>query len=507
MAIVSSLAGLCLAAILSALIFRYASSYLFSGVRIPPGSRLPRGPKGTISMITQTQAFILTQSLGVPILGNLPQVPLTHSWLKFKEWADQYGPLYSLSLAGNRHVVVSTETIANDLLRGRGNIYSSRPYLPMSSELLSHNLRPVLLPYNDLWRKGRKLMHSLASETVAPTYEPVQMRESFRLLKDLLADPNNYETWFERFSAGVVLQLAYGKTVETGDEPIVRDILEVVHTLERVISPGAYLVDTFPILMWLPKWLAPFKREGDRLHKRELNLFRKNIDDVRAEIANGDQTSSFCRSWLEKEHSFGLNTDEAAYAIGTMFEAGSGTTAAALMSFMLAMVHHPEWQRRLQQEIDAVVGNSRLPNFDDLPRLPTVRAIIKETLRWRPVTAGGVPHQLIKDDVYEGVFLPAGTSIHANQWAIHRDPALYPDPENFRPRALAGALLADVPQAFDSVSESPKLQRLWIRQTYLSGSSHRRTKLEHCSCSCRLGLHSFENGGRRGSVVRLHGGP
>jgi cytochrome P450 len=103
------------------------------------------------------------------------------------------------------------------------------------------------------------------------------------------------------------------------------------------------------------------------------------------------------------------------------------------MSFMLAMVHHPEWQRRLQQEIDAVVGNSRLPNFDDIPRLPTVRAIIKETLRWRPVTAGGVPHQLIKDDVYVGTFLPAGTSIHANQWAIHRDPALYPDPENFRP--------------------------------------------------------------------------
>lgn len=244
MTIAGSLAGLCLAAILSAFVFRYASSYLFSGVRIPPGSRLPRGPKG------------------VPILGNLPQVPLTHSWLKFKEWTDQYGPLYSISLAGNRHVVVSTETIANDLLRGRGNIYSSRPYLPMSSELLSHNLRPILLPYNDLWRKGRKLMHSLASESVAPTYEPVQMRESFWLLKDLLADPNNYETWFERFSAGVVLQLAYDKTVETGDEPIVRDILEVVHTLERVISPGAYLVDTFPILMWLPNgWLRSSAKE------------------------------------------------------------------------------------------------------------------------------------------------------------------------------------------------------------------------------------------------------
>ncbi|KAL6887113.1 cytochrome P450 [Trichoderma evansii] len=379
MAVVSSLAGLCLAAILSVFVFRYGLTFLFSNVRIPPGAKLPRGPKG------------------VPILGNLPQMPL-------------YGPLYGISLAGSRHVVVSTEKIANDLLRGRGNIYSSRPYLPMSAELLSRNLRPVLLPYNDLWRKGRKLMHSLASETVAPAYEPVQLRESSRLLKDLLANPNNYETWVERFSAGVVLQLAYGKTVETGDEPIVRDILEVVHNVERLISPGAYLVDTFPILMWLPKWLAPFKREGDRLHQKELNLFRKNVDDVRDEMANGDQTPSFCRSWIEKEYSFGLNKSEAAYVIGTMFEAGAGTTAAALLSFMLVMVHHPEWQRRLQEEIDAVVGNSRLPNFDDIPRLPT----------------------LIKDDVYEGVFLPAGTTWLEPSWPTYREPLTqFPNLQNF----------------------------------------------------------------------------
>lgn len=51
MAIVSSLAGLCLAAIISAFVFRYASSYSVSGVRIPLGSKLPRGPKGMVLMI------------------------------------------------------------------------------------------------------------------------------------------------------------------------------------------------------------------------------------------------------------------------------------------------------------------------------------------------------------------------------------------------------------------------------------------------------------------------
>lgn len=70
----------------------------------------------------------------------------------------------------------------------------------------------------------------------------------------------------------------------------------------------------------------------------------------------------------------------------------------------------------MQEEADDVVGKDRLPDFDDIPQLPTVRAVAKETLRWRPVTAGGVPHELIKDDVYGGLFFRAGTSLHADQW-------------------------------------------------------------------------------------------
>jgi hypothetical protein len=66
-----------------------------------------------------------------------------------------------LSLAGRDHYVISTEKIANDLLRERGGIYSSRAEAPASAELLSNNLRPVLLPYNDVWRNGRKFMHQV----------------------------------------------------------------------------------------------------------------------------------------------------------------------------------------------------------------------------------------------------------------------------------------------------------------------------------------------------------
>ncbi|EEB86975.1 hypothetical protein MPER_15887, partial [Moniliophthora perniciosa FA553] len=65
--------------------------------------------------------------------------------------------------------------------------------------------------------------------------------------------------------------------------------------------------------------------------------------------------------------------------------AGSDTTVSLILSFMLAMVLHPEIQARAQAEIDAVIGSARLPDFDDREQLPYVEAIFAESLRWNPV--------------------------------------------------------------------------------------------------------------------------
>lgn len=117
-------------------------------------------------------------------------------------------------------------------------------------------------------------MHQVANASVAPQYHSTQELEATRMLADLIRDPARYEHWFQRYSAAVVFRLAFGKRIDTGDEEIVQQIVAVNHNLERIASPGAYLVDTFPILMKLPRFLAPFKREIEELHRREHSLFR-----------------------------------------------------------------------------------------------------------------------------------------------------------------------------------------------------------------------------------------
>lgn len=122
------------------------------------------------------------------------------------------------------------------------------------------------------------------------------------------------------------LGLAFGKKIETGDEEVVRRIVDVVHELERVVSPGAYLVDVFPILMNFPSALAPFKRELEGLHQKEYSLFRGLLDDVRDRMKDGTAPKCWERDFLEQQHELNLTDDQGAY--GTYIT--TSTTTASL---------------------------------------------------------------------------------------------------------------------------------------------------------------------------------
>ncbi|KAH7085785.1 cytochrome P450 [Paraphoma chrysanthemicola] len=382
-------------------------------------SRKPRGAKD------------LPGPKGKPFVGS--KLGKGYFWFKFSEWGEEYGPIYQFKSFGNVNVVVSTEKIANDLLRERGTIYSSRQQLPMASKLLSDNKRALFLPYSDEWRTVRKFQHAVTMPKAATSYQPLQLQESARLVRDLILEPKNYHTLFQRYASGLILRLTYDERIETGEEETVRLVYKNQVNAERVAAPGQYLVDVLPILLWVPKWLAPFKQEAAAHRKREVALFSGLVDKVKKDVEAGTAGPSFTRKWLESKQEYGMSDIQAAYVLGGLYSAAASTTASLAMSWVLMMVLNPQWLSKAQEELDRVVGAGRLPTFDDLPNLPTIRAIVKETARLRPVTAGGIAHKSTADDVYEGYFIPKGSLIHPNLWSIQRDPELYPDPDSFNP--------------------------------------------------------------------------
>ena len=105
--------------------------------------------------------------------------------------------------------------------------------------------------------------------------------------------------------------------------------------------------------------------------------------------------------------------------------AGGETTSTTLEWWLLAMLVYPSVQARAHAELDEVVGRARTPTFADLPFLPYIRAMVKETVRWSSLTPFAVPHSSTADEWYEGNFIPKGTIYLPNMRLLNFDTEVF----------------------------------------------------------------------------------
>jgi cytochrome P450 len=175
-------------------------------------------------------------------------------------------------------------------------------------------------------------------------------------------------------------------------------------------------------LRHIPVRTSPWQKKETTRHVLEDMLFDANVGfSVESETA-AERRPSFTHTFLETKQDADdrMQTrlgelDEARHVVGLMAIAGALTIGSPLQSYLLAMCHYPEWQRKLQHEVDCKL-RGRCPEWEDRERLPLLRAVVKEVIRWRPPVPTGIPHAIEKDDIFNGFFIPAGATIHALEW-------------------------------------------------------------------------------------------
>ncbi|KAE9389979.1 cytochrome P450 [Gymnopus androsaceus JB14] len=370
---------------------------------------------------------------GLPFLGNIFQLP-QHQWLRFTEWKEQYGPIFSLNMAGNPVIVLNSHEVVTELLEKRSTIYSDRPRFIMAHEILTGGIFVAFSGYNALWRKLRRAGQDGLNVRASEKFQPLQQEEARFLAYQMLTNSRDWDDHMRRSAASSILCAVYGwDLIQKSDDPFITRINDLAHRLVRAALPGAYLVEIFPMMLHLPNWMAKWKREGLEWHRKDTEMFEGFIDKVKTEMVTQGNKPSLAASLLNQQAKHDLSPKETAWLAGTMVAAGAETTAAALSVFVLAMILYPDSMRKAQREIDSVVGRGRLPTFADRPHLPYLQAMVKEVLRWRPVAPSSLPRRTSEDDWYNEYFIPKGTVVIANAWALNRDPRFFPDYDEFRP--------------------------------------------------------------------------
>ncbi|KZT28692.1 cytochrome P450 [Neolentinus lepideus HHB14362 ss-1] len=381
-----------------------------------------------------------------PLFGHTFQIPKQHTWRYLEGLGKRYGPIVRLSLAGDNLLVLNDPEDAEELLGRRSHNYSSRKSLIYAGKYQSSEKRLVLLPYGPRLRTQRAAFYQMLQPQVVGSYETIQELESIRLLHDMLTRPHEMELNTKRFAAGNVFHLSYGRHLAHNDEDL-KSVLGVLDGFIRDCYPGAHLVDIFPMLDRLPDFLSPWRIAALRKHDMEMKA------SLRSRVETGDESDCFAARLWQDNHMNHLDTESLAYIAGSAFEAGTDTTAATIMWFVMAMILYPDTLKKAQAEIDAVVGSEgkTIPGFSHFRDLPYTTCLTKEVFRWMPAAPGGFPHFSDKDDTYKGYRVDAKTMVIPNIWAMQHNEHQFPDPLVFNPDRFMKD--NDVPIGPDSLTE------------------------------------------------------
>ncbi|KAL6870748.1 hypothetical protein ACP4OV_014596 [Aristida adscensionis] len=400
----------------------------------------------------------------LPLLGHLhllrggAAAPL-HAALS--RLAARHGPAaLSLRLASRRAVVVSSPELARECLGEHDVAFAGRPAFASQRLTTFGGAALSTSSYGPRWRELRRVaaVHLLSAHRVARMMSGAVSGEvramARRLRRAAAAAPGGAarvelkRRLFE-LSLGALMEAIAGTKTSRADagagadtdmSPEARELKEMIDEATPLIG-AANLWDYFPVMRWFDvfgvrKKILAVVRRRDAFLRRLIEAERRRLDD------GGDESEkksmiAVLLTLQKSEPEFYTDTMIMSLCseIEDLFGAGTETTSTTTEWAMSLLLNHPEALRTARAEIDAAVGTSRLLAADDLPGLGYLHRVIAETLRLHPPVPLLLPHEAAADCAVAGgrYDVPRGTMLLVNAHAIHRDPAAWEAPGEFRP--------------------------------------------------------------------------
>ncbi|VVA95262.1 unnamed protein product [Arabis nemorensis] len=364
------------------------------------------------------------------LIGNLNQLkPLwTHS---FSEWSKTYGPIISVWLGTQLAVVVSTSDLARQVLRDKDYQLSNRH---RTARMTQNGSDLIWSDYGPHYVKLRKLctleLFSTKSIECFTFMREMEVRSMvMSIFKDLVIDdqkPVMLRNYLGSVALNIVSKLVIGKKLEPKEGKEFKSIVE-----KETRLPGAMkLLDHALWLKRVSSWFTSDKVFLKHMARRR-HWFRQAVMDQEEEY--GEREKCLVHSLLVLKQRNELSEETVMGLVWNMLTAGADTTAITIEWAMAEILRNPAVQGKVQHELDSVVGTKRLMYESDIPKLPYLQCIVKESLRLHPPTPLMLPHKASESVHIGGYKVPKGTTVYVNVQAIGRDPTNWRNPNEFRP--------------------------------------------------------------------------
>ncbi|KAI8489154.1 cytochrome P450 2 sub U member 1 [Branchiostoma belcheri] len=400
----------------------------------------------------------------VPVLGHLLALGRAPH-LKLTAWRRQCGDVFTVRMGMEDVVVLNGYAAVKDALVDRSELFASRPANCLLDVLSGGGKDLGLARWGPEFKQRKRfagaVLRNLGMKVGTGSIEETIREEAGCLRNMILRNSVQIAEYNENPSdithdvtvsvANVIASMLMGQRYDYTDETF-RELSEaVVKVLTELVA--GQIIGVFPLLRFVPveprafgARLAPTTLEvPSSMNRAKINVseeFLKVENVMREEISrhreNLDRENprdflDFCLLEVEKQEKVeGLTEENVMYIALDLFFAGIDTTAITLMWSLLYMTLNPDIQNKVQQELDAVVGES-LPALSHHSQLPYVNACLLEVMRIRPVIPLAVPHATTETVKVRGYDVPKETQVLMNLFSLHMDPAYWPDPDRFDP--------------------------------------------------------------------------
>ncbi|XP_063771209.1 cytochrome P450 2C5-like [Pseudophryne corroboree] len=349
----------------------------------------------------------------------------------------KYGPVFSVQLGMTKMVILCGYDTIKDALINHAEEFSDRPKAPIISKLVKDN--GLVFANGENWKVMRRFTLSTLRDFGMGkkgienkiTEEVENLLQTFRSYG---GKPFDHLTIMNAAVANIIVSVLISHRYEYDDPTIVQLMNLINENLRLLGSPVVRLYSSFPTVMdWLPG-----------LHKKVLenlgnmqSFVRATFTKQKKELDVNDQRN-FIDAFLAKqiegkpESTLYYHNDNLIALVGNLFAAGMETTTTTLRWGLLLMMKYPEIQKKVQKEIERVVGSAQ-PRMEHRKQMPYTDAVIHEIQRFGDIVPGNVPHATSQDVTFRGYFFPKGITVIPFLTSALKDADYFEKPDEFYP--------------------------------------------------------------------------
>ncbi|MFC7096236.1 cytochrome P450 [Halobaculum marinum] len=384
---------------------------------------------------------------GLPVLGSY--LDNSRSFFDFRDRvAAEHGGVARYTVLGQDIFLVTDPDAIQQVLVTENETF-------VKGELFQQQLRPVLgngllNSEGEFWRRQRHLIQPAFTPDRIAGYADMMVETTDRAV-DRWDDGEvrNVHRDMMELTLEIVARALMGVDIRDRT-PAIGGALDTV----MEVSAGASLQDL------LPEWVPTPRRE--RLHEAVASLdliVDELVDEKRRALREGevDPESDVVSALLTAVDEEGeqMGAEQVRDEVKTLLLAGHETTALSLTFTFHLLARHPEVETKLLDELEAELGDDPA-GFDTVRDLEYLDKVVTESMRILP-PVHGILREPTEDVVLGGYRVPAGTPVSLSQWIVHRDPAHYDDPHEFRPERWTDEMESDLhPLAYFPFASGPR---------------------------------------------------